>query len=54
MELYKQMYLLLFHAITDALSALDEQNIGSAKEMLKLAQQRAETIYVEWEEETEE
>ncbi len=53
MERYKKMYLLLFHAITDALSALDEQNIGSAKEILKLAQQHAEDIYVAWTEETD-
>lgn len=52
MERYKQMYLSLFHAVTDAISALDELNIGSAKEMLKLAQQRAEAVYVAWEEET--
>lgn len=44
---YKKMYILLFNSITDALEELKKQNIGTAKELLKGAQQAAEELYVE-------
>ena len=44
---YKAMYLLLFNAITDALEKMDEQNYGKACELLIDAQQKAEDIYID-------
>ena len=44
---YKAMYLLLFNAITDALEKIDEQNYGEARELLIAAQQKAEDIYID-------
>lgn len=43
---YKKLYLLLFHAITDAAEQLDALNIGTAKEILISAQQNAEELYI--------
>ena len=42
---YEKMYHLLFNAITDALEQM--QNLGSAKDLLTTAQQKAEEIYME-------
>lgn len=48
---YKAMYLLLFNAITDALEKMDEQNYGEACELLIDAQQKAEDIYIDLDDE---
>jgi len=44
---YQGMYALLFNAITEALSDLEQQNIGLARERLIHAQLRTEAIYME-------
>ena len=44
---YETMYHLLFNAITDALEQMEKQNLGSAKDLLTTAQQKAEEIYME-------
>lgn len=44
---YQKLYTLLFNAITDALTALDAQNFGTAKDGLIRAQQQAEERYLE-------
>ena len=43
---YEKMYHLLFNAITDALEQIEQQNYGSAKDLLIAAQQQAEEIYI--------
>ena len=43
---YKKLYHLLFNAITDALEQMEQQNYGSAKDLLIAAQQTAEDIYI--------
>ena len=42
----EKMYHLLFNAITDALEQIEQQNFGSAKDLLIAAQQEAEEIYM--------
>ncbi len=42
MSQYKQVYLHLFNAVTDAIAALQEQNYGQAQQLLIRAQQEAE------------
>ena len=49
---YREMYSLLFNAITDALNDLEQQNFGRAKERLMHAQLHAEALYSEAEEES--
>ena len=44
---YEKMYHLLFNAIPDALEQMEKQNLGSAKDLLTTAQQKAEEIYME-------
>ena len=44
---YKKMYTILFNAATDAVEQLGQQNYGTAKERLILAQQQAEEIYMD-------
>ena len=46
--MYKKMYLLLFHAITDALKLLETGNIWDARRRLIRAQQDAEEVYISW------
>jgi hypothetical protein len=46
MNLYKTMYLGLFNAVTDALNALEQGDSKTAREVLILAQQRAEEVYI--------
>ena len=46
---YQKLYTIIFNAVTDALNALDEQNAGQAKEILRTAQQAAEERYMETE-----
>ena len=43
---YQKMYTTLFNAITDALSQIETQNYGDAKETLISAQQKAEEMYI--------
>ena len=43
---YDKMHHLLFNAITDALEQIEQQNFGSAKDLLIAAQQEAEEIYM--------
>ena len=47
MENYQKMYTLLFNAITDAIDQIEQRNYGSAKDLLILAQQKAEACYIE-------
>ena len=46
MEDYKKPYLILWTSCTAAVSALDRQNFGLAKEILLRAQQEAEEAYL--------
>ena len=43
---YEKLYHLLFNAITDALEQMEQQNYGSAKDLLITAQQEVEEIYM--------
>ena len=43
---YEKLYHLLFNAITDALEQMEQQNYGTAKNLLITAQQEAEAIYM--------
>ena len=44
---YQKLYTLLFNAVTDALTELEQLNVGTAKAMLIAAQQQAEELYIE-------
>jgi len=44
---YQKAYLLLFNAITDALEAINAQNLGQARQLLITAQQSAEALFLE-------
>ena len=44
---YQKMYLLLFNAITDALTLAERGKLADALELLRRAQTEAEEIYVE-------
>lgn len=43
---FKKMYLTLFNRITQALDALDQNNYGTAADLLKHAQIEAEELYL--------
>ena len=45
--MFKQMYLLLFNRITDAIEALQRGDIEEARTILICAQQAAEELYIE-------
>ena len=45
--MYRKMYYTLFNAITDALSAMEQQNYGQARELLIAAQQQSEEIFMD-------
>ena len=47
---YRQMYLHLFNAVTDALQAIEQKNYGQAEALLTAAQQDAEEMYMDGEE----
>ncbi len=47
--MYQKMYTHLFNAITDALDAIEAQNVGQAAELLREAQLEAEEMYIEME-----
>jgi len=44
--MFKKMYLLLFHRISDALAALEHGDAAQAKTILISAQQDAEELYI--------
>jgi hypothetical protein len=46
-NVYQTMYYGLFNAITDALNALEQEDLKTAQEVLILAQQHAEELYIE-------
>ncbi len=46
MEVYKKPYLILWTSCTAAISALERQNFGLAREILLRAQQEAEEAYL--------
>ena len=49
--MYQKRYAHLFNAVTDALNALEQQNIGQASAILIQAQQQCEETYLESDEE---
>ncbi|MBQ7816841.1 MAG: hypothetical protein IJ339_05775 [Oscillospiraceae bacterium] len=51
MNIYKDMYLQLFNAVTTALRAMEKENYGWAETELKLAQQKCEEMFLECKEE---
>ncbi len=46
MNNYKEMYLKLFNAITDALQEIESGNSDKAKKILISAQEKAESVYI--------
>ena len=44
--LYKELYCILFNAVTDALRAMEQENFGQARELLVQAQQTCEERYI--------
>lgn len=44
---YQKLYTVIFNTVTDALNALDEQNAGQAKEILRAAQQATKERYID-------
>ena len=47
MEIYKKMYYRLFNGVTDALSALAQQNFGAAADILRQAQIDSEELFLD-------
>ena len=47
---YQKLYTTLFNACTDAITAMDRMDFGTAKGVLVSAQQQAEELYLEAEE----
>ena len=45
-ELYQNLYFHLFNRITDALVAMEQQDFGTARDILIRAQQSAEEQYL--------
>lgn len=43
---YSKLYTMMFNAATDALKALDQLDIGTAREILRNAQCQAEEAYI--------
>ena len=54
MEIYKKMYYRLFNGVTDALEAMEQQNFGTAAQLLRDTQSECEEMFLDAEEETEE
>lgn len=48
--LYQELYYYLFNQITDAITAIERQDFGTAKDILIRAQQTAEERYLDAEE----
>ncbi len=46
MSEYQKPYTTMFNAATDALEALEEMNVGQAREILRQAQQEAEELFI--------
>ena len=46
MKMFKEMYLHLFNAISDAVDELVKQNYGNATKILKEAQWKCEDMYI--------
>ena len=49
-NIYQKLYYFVFNEITDALEEMENQNFGKAKDILQTAQQKAEELYLEQEE----
>ena len=45
--MFKRMYLVLFHGITDAIRELDRADAAQARSILIRAQRDAEELYIE-------
>lgn len=43
---YRKMYAILFNAITDAIEALEQENLSAATVILKGAQLKTEQVYL--------
>ena len=43
---YKEMYIILFNAITDALEEIENENTNKAAQLLRLAQKKTEELYI--------
>ena len=43
---YKRLYYQLFNAISDSIKAMEEQNFGTAKNILFRAQLESEELYI--------
>ena len=54
MSEYKKPYHILFKYITDAITEMERMNYGMAKNILLMAQMRAEEAFISYEEENEE
>lgn len=48
--MYQKMYTTMFHAATDALEMIQAGKYAAARDTLIAAQQKAEDIYITWEE----
>lgn len=46
LEIYKQMYLLLFNAVTDALELIETEMYDAAADGLRKAQRLTEELYI--------
>ena len=51
MQIYQKMYFLLFNAVTDAISSMEQQNFGQAVQQLKKAQADCEELFMDAEDE---
>lgn len=49
--MFKKMYLLLFNRVTEAIKVLEHNDVSSARTILIRAQQDAEELYMEGEDE---
>ena len=49
--MYKKMYLRLFNAVSDSLTAMEQMNYGEARRLLMQAQQACEELFLDGEEE---
>lgn len=49
---YEKMYLHLFNRITDAIRAMEKHNYSEAADILRSAQRKSESIYVDGEDNT--
>ena len=54
MSEYQKPYYILFNSITDAITEIEKMNYGMAKNLLLLAQMRAEEAFISYGEEKEE